>query len=66
MVTTSTGVRDSRDNRDQGSVFAITNHTVDAALDCDSTSDGELADVLGTLIQDLIRQGILNGTVATA
>ena len=66
MVTTATGIRDLRDNRDKGSVFAITNHVTDVALDCNSTSDGELADVLGTVIQNLIEQGILNGTVATA
>ena len=65
MVTTATGVRDLRDNRAQNVVFAITNHTTDVALDCDSTNDGELADVLGTLIQNLIEQGILNGTVNT-
>ena len=50
----------------EGSTYTITNHNTDVALDCDSTSDGELADVLGTLIRDLIREGIIKGTVASA
>ncbi len=49
---------------DQGGDYTITNHNVDVALDCDSTSDGELADVLGTLIRDLIELGIIGGSVA--
>ena len=66
MVTVATGTRDKRDNRADQGVFAITNWNSDVALDADSTSDGELADVLGTLIKTLIEQGILNGTVASA
>ena len=65
MVLTATGNRDKRDNRANQPVFAITNHTADFALNCDSTSDGELADVLGTVIQALIEQGVLNGTINT-
>lgn len=48
----------------QGSDYTITNFNADVALDCDSTSDGELADVLSTVIRDLIALGILNGTVS--
>ena len=53
-----------RDLTGQTPSFAITNHNEDLALNCDSTTDAELADVLGTVIRELIRKGILNGTVA--
>lgn len=56
--------RNHRDLSEQQVVFSITNWNSDVALDCDSTSDGELADVLGTLIKQLIEQGILNGSVS--
>lgn len=46
------------------SQFAVTNITEDYALDCDGNSDLATADVLGTLIRELIRAGIINGTVA--
>ncbi len=49
-----------------GTTFTITNWNNDVALDCDSTSDGELADVIGTIIKSLIEQGILKGSVAGA
>lgn len=55
----------AQDIRDiEGTAFTITNWNSDVALDCDSTSDGELADVIGTLIKTLIEQGILSGSVA--
>jgi hypothetical protein len=44
--------------------YTITNKTTDRTMDCNNAADAELADVLGTLIQDLIRKGIINGTVA--
>lgn len=44
--------------------FAVTNLTEDYALDCNGNSDLATADVLGTLIRELIRKGIINGTVA--
>lgn len=44
--------------------FAVTNITEDYALDCNGNSDLSTADVLGTLIRELIRKGIINGTVA--
>jgi len=44
--------------------YTITNHNADTALDCDSTSDGELADVIGSLIIDLQAAGIIAGTVS--
>ena len=39
--------------------YTITNVTTDRALDADSTSIAELADVLGTLITDLRERGVL-------
>lgn len=44
--------------------FAVTNIAEDYALDCNANSDLATADVLGTLIRELIRKGIINGTVA--
>lgn len=52
-----------RDNY-QGSSFTVTNHTEDFALNCNENSDLATADVLGTLIRELIRKGVINGTVA--
>lgn len=46
------------------SQFAVTNITEDYALDCNGNNDLSTADVLGTLIRELIRAGIINGTVA--
>lgn len=46
------------------SQFAVTNITEDYALDCNGNNDLSTADVLGTLIRELIRMGIINGTVA--
>lgn len=43
----------------RSSARTITNLTPDRALDCDSTSTPELADVLGTLIEDLKLTGII-------
>lgn len=55
-------VRNQRDNPQ--AEFTITNWNEDVALDCDSTSDGELADVLGTIIKQLIEAGVLQGSVS--
>jgi hypothetical protein len=40
--------------------WTITNETTDRVLDCNATTINELADVLGTLITDLIAGGILD------
>ena len=45
--------------------FAVTNLSADYALTCDSDTDNAIADVLGTLIRELIQRGVINGTVAT-
>ena len=54
-----------RDLTGQASSFVVTDMTADYALDCDSDADNAIADVLGTLIQELIRRGIIHGTIAT-
>lgn len=58
------GKRDTVTNDVTGSTaFTVTNRARDYALDC--TADvADLGDVLGTLIEELIRKGIINGTVA--
>jgi len=43
--------------------WAMSNKTVDRVLDANSTSTAELADVLATLIDDLIDTGYLAGNV---
>ena len=48
--------------------FTVSNWNEDLSLDCDalqfSGSAVVSADVLGTLINELIKQGIISGTVA--
>jgi len=59
------GRRDTIQNDATGSTaFTVTNRTRDYALDCNANSDLATADVLGTLIEELIRAGIINGTVS--
>lgn len=45
----------------QSTGWIISNKTADKVLNCDSTSLDELADVLGTLIDDLKSYGLLGG-----
>jgi len=40
--------------------WAVTNKTVDRTLNCDGNDPLILGDVLGTLIDDLIKKGILS------
>lgn len=44
-------------------LFAITDHTEDLTLDCDTDAVNATNDVLGTLIRILIEKGIIRGTV---
>jgi hypothetical protein len=44
--------------------FAVTNWTSDVAMDCNAAADAEICDVLGTLIDQLIKAGIIKGSVA--
>ena len=48
-----------------GSTYALTNHTTDIDIDCNSATNDELSDLIGTVIRDLIRKGILEGTVSS-
>ena len=66
MVVVATGTRDVRDNKTGQTVFAFTNWTEDAGVDCNSATNDELSDTLATVVKILIEQGILNGTVASA
>lgn len=51
---------DVRDQPGGGSTgYTLTNVTTDRVLDADSTTTAELADVVGTLIQDLQTKGDL-------
>ena len=61
------GVRDTLGQDTSGTItthFAITNITPDFAMNCDAAADAEIADVLATVIRELIAKGILQGTVA--
>ena len=59
------GRRDTIQNDATGSTaFTVTNRVRDYDLDCNANSDLATADVLGTLIEELIRAGIINGTVS--
>lgn len=55
-------VRNQRDNGQ--SSYTVTNIAVDRALNCNENSDLATADVLGTLIKDLIEAGIIHGSVS--
>ena len=63
MPVVATGTRDIRDNRETQPVFSLTNWTSDVDIDCNSATNDELSDLLGTVIKSLIEQGILNGTI---
>ena len=66
MVLLTTGVRDKRDNRGDQGAFVVTNFTEDFAFDANTATLADTSDVLATLIQVLIQQGIINGTVSSA
>lgn len=44
--------------------YAVTNITTDRALNCNANDDLATADVLGTLISDLIERGVISGSVS--
>ena len=64
MVTTFT----NDTQRDKGTTpnFSITDWAEDYSLDCNTDAVTVTNNVLGTLIRDLMAQGILKGTVVTA
>lgn len=45
--------------------YTVTNWTADRTMDCNAAADAELADVIGSLVTDLIQAGIITGTVST-
>lgn len=47
-----------------GGAYTVTNFTADRDFDAGSSSNEVLGDVLASVIQDLIAQGILRGTLA--
>lgn len=54
----------ANDKRDVTSqIFTVTNFTEAIALDCSGASNNDLGDALGTLIQELTRQGILRSAI---
>lgn len=54
-----------RDTSPQTPTFTVTNFTQDIALDCNGEAGClALADVVGTLIRELGRQGIINADIA--
>lgn len=52
-----------RDLSSQAGAFIVTNYTEDYTFDANGNSDLVTADVLATLIKDLIRRGVISGTV---
>jgi len=56
----------ARNQRDESGAneYAVTNLVDDRALDANANSDLATADVLGTLIKDLIEAGVISGTTA--
>lgn len=53
-----------RDLTGQTTNFTVTNFTEDYAFDANTVTLADTSDVLATLIRDLIRKGVVNGTVA--
>ena len=62
------GVRDTNQRVDDTTVttkFSVTNFLEDYALDCNGEAGAlALADVVATLMRELIRKGIIDGTIA--
>ena len=54
--------RNKRDITSQA--FTVTNWTEDLTFDANTATLGVTSDVLGTLINELIAQGIISGTVS--
>jgi hypothetical protein len=54
--------RNKRDITSQA--FAVTNFTEDLAFDANTSTLADTSDVLATVINELIAQGILSGTVS--
>jgi hypothetical protein len=63
---TTVSFQGKKDTPQTLTAFTITNWTSDVAMDCNAASDLEICDVLATVIAELVKLGILKGTVATA
>ena len=59
MAQKDVGVRDQ-----SSATCTIDSWTENLGLSCNSDADAVICDVLGTLINELIKKGILNGTVS--
>ena len=67
MAAILTGGKKDQVDSDSGGAkanFAVTNLTEDYDMDCDASADAVICDVLGTLIRELIRRGVIEGTYA--
>ena len=60
------GARDTiyKDSSGTEQKFAITNFNEDFSFNCNVNDTLVTSDVLATLIQTLIRKGVINGTIA--
>ncbi len=60
------GARDTiyKDSSGTEQKFVVTNISEAFSLNCNADDDKLTADTLGTLIQTLIRKGVINGTIA--
>ncbi len=65
-MAVSARIRTDVANSEQaGGSYTVTNHVDDRDMDCNGSATTALADVLGSVISDLIAMGILDGTVST-
>jgi hypothetical protein len=64
VVTVSSGAERGKGTQVNGN-YAVTNLTPVVSMDCSAVADNAIADVLGTLITDLIAQGIIKGSTVT-
>lgn len=65
MVQVAASTRNRVDCRGVQTKFTVTDYTENVTVTCDGLSNDQLSDILGTVIKQLIEQGILNGTVDT-
>ena len=54
--------RNSRDN--EAAAYTVTSFSADRTIAGDESTAANIAAVLATVVNDLIRQGILNGSVS--
>ena len=66
MVVVATGANDKRDPTREQAAFTFTNYTENLSINCNGASNDQLSDCLAAICKQLMEQGILKGTVATA